>query len=182
MFQRSWTTAAASLAIAVSFLAAPGCRPAKPAEAEGVVPELKLEGVRFRVYRGDALRAFGDASTASLRRDSSELSARDLEATLPRDPTSVLITAPVGQGVLASRAFSASGGVTLTRGNDVARTPRARYVPSAGSSGLVVGEEPVVVEGKGYRLDGIGFTLDPTKGEIAVERNARLVAGLGGAR
>ncbi len=181
MFQRSWTRTAAAVALAVPLLIAPGCRAVQPGEAEGVVPELKLEGVRFRVYRGAALRTFGEAATASLRRDSSELSAKDLEAILPRAPAPVRIAAPVGEGVLSSRVFSAAGGVTVARGDDVARTARARYVPSPGG-GVVTGEDPVVVEGRGYRLDGIGFTLDPTKSEIAVPRDARLVAGLREAR
>jgi lipopolysaccharide export system protein LptC len=181
MFQRSWTRTVAPLALAVSFLATPGCQPAKPVEAQTVVPELKLEGVRFRVYRGDTLRAFGEARTASLRRDSTEVVASELEAVLPRNPAPVRVSAPAGEGVLSERVFSAEGGVTVARGQDVARTERARYV-SGPDGGHVEGDDPVVVEGKGYRLHGTGFTLDPDTGEIAVRGGARLVTGLGGAR
>jgi hypothetical protein len=131
------------------------------------------------VYRGGELRAFGSADRASLRRDSTEVSAQVLEAVLPRSTPPVRIVAPAGEGVLSARTFSASGGVTATRGEDAARTERAQYVPGP-DGGRVVGEDPVVVEGRSYRLDGTGFTLTPADGEIAVG-GGRLVAG-GGAR
>jgi lipopolysaccharide export system protein LptC len=179
MVQRFWMRAVAPLALAVSFLAAPGCRAAKPGEASAVVPELRLEGVTFRVYRGDALRAFGEARTASLRRDSTQVQASDLVATLPRTTAApVRITAPAAEGVLSDRLFSASGGIEVSRGDDVGRTERARFEP-AGASGLVTGDVPVVVEGRGYRLEGPGFTLDPASGDIAVRGGVSVVAGGG---
>ncbi|HET8538719.1 MAG TPA: hypothetical protein VFL83_02485 [Anaeromyxobacter sp.] len=170
------------MALVIPFLAAPGCRPAKPAEGQGLVPELKLQEVRFRVYRDDRLRAFGDAATVTFRRDSTELTARDVLATLPREPEPVRIAAPEGAGVASARVFTATGGVTVTRGDDVARTERARYAPSGDDgAALVTGDRPVTVEGKGYRLEGAGFTLDPARGEIALRGGARLVAGERGA-
>jgi lipopolysaccharide export system protein LptC len=150
-------------------------------EAAAVVPELKLEGVRFRIYGGSELRARGEAARATLRRDSTELTATDLEAVLTRSSPPVRITAPEGRGVLASRLFSASGGVTVTRGEDVARTDRARFVPGP-DGGRVVGEDPVVVEGRSYRLSGTGFTLRPASSEIEIGGRARLVAGEGSSR
>jgi hypothetical protein len=39
-----------------------------------------------------------------------------------------------------------------------------------------------VVEGKAYRLDGVGFTLDPASGDMVIGGGARLVAGDRGAR
>jgi lipopolysaccharide export system protein LptC len=176
MVQRFWKGMAVSLALAVS-LAAPGCRAPKPGEGSDVVPELKLEGVTFRVYRGDALRAFGEARTTSLRRDSTDLSARDLVATLPRAGAPVRITAPTGAGVVSQQVFSASGGITVSRGEDVARTERARFEPSA-AGGRVVGDAPVIVEGRGYQLEGPGFTLDPTSGDISIRGGVRVHAGL----
>jgi lipopolysaccharide export system protein LptC len=148
-----------------------------------LAPELKLEGVRFRVYRDDELRASGDAAIVTFRRDSSQLAAREVVAVLPRSPEPVRITAPAATGVASAREFEATGGVTVSRGDDVARTDRARYVPSRdGGAGLVTGDRPVVVEGKGYRLEGTGFTLDPARGDITVRGGARLVAGERGAR
>src|SRR5512140_1557470 len=180
MFQRSWTRAAVPLALAVS-LAGTACQRNKPVEAQAVAPELKLEGVRFRVYRGSELRATGDADRATLRRDSTAVTASQLEALLPQSAPPVRITAPAGQGSLGQRTFSASGGVTVTRGEDVARTERARFVPGPGG-GSVTGDDPVSVEGRSYRLTGRGFTVTPADAEITVGGGARLVAGQGAAR
>jgi lipopolysaccharide export system protein LptC len=169
--------AAALLALAALFAA--GCGSAVPRDQAAVPPELRLEGVRYRVYRGEVLRSFGEADTASLRRDSSELRASRLEAVLPRSPTPVHITAPTGDGSLASQVFHASGGVVVSRGDDAARTERARYQPGqGGQDDLVLGDDPVAVTGRGYKLTGKGFTLDPAAGTIVVRGGARLLAGL----
>jgi hypothetical protein len=84
--------------------------------------------------------------------------------------------------MLTARTFDASGGVVAERGGDTARTPSAHYEATGGKDGLVQGSEPVTVEGRAYRLDGHGFTLDPAAGRIAVGGGARLVAGLPEAR
>ena len=183
MFQRVCMMMRAYAPLAVAALAAAGCGGSRAPDALAVAPELKLEGVRFRIYRADALRAFGEAETASLRRDSSELRADRVEATLPRGATSVRLTAPVGKGSLLSRVFEATGGVVVSRGDDAARTERARYESGAGDAdGLVRGDDPVALAGRGYRLTGTGFTLDPAAGTIVVRGGASLVAGLPGAR
>jgi lipopolysaccharide export system protein LptC len=183
MFQRLWRRMAALVAAVICFGVAPGCRPARPGEAREVVPELKLEEVRFRVWRGAELRAYGEAHEASLRRDSSEVHARDLVAFLPHDPEPVRIAAPEGDGNLASQRFAVRGGVTVTRGEDVARTPSAAWAPDPGKTGGIVrGDQAVVVTGRGYRLEGTGFTLDPASGDLSVRGATRLDAGLPEAR
>jgi hypothetical protein len=184
MFQRVCMKMTPHAAVALALLAAAGCGGSARRDTQAVAPELKLDGVQFRIYRGDTLRAFGEAETASLRRDSSELRAQRLEATLPRGETPTKVTAPTGEGSLATRRFQATGGVVVSRGGDSARTDRARYEPSADGSGdgLVRGDDPVIVSGRDYQLTGTGFTLDPTVGTIVVRGGARLVAGLPGGR
>lgn len=177
MFQRPWMQVGALLAGALSVGVLSGCGPTKPVEAREVVPELKLEEVRFRVWRGTDLRVEGEAQRTSLRRDSTDLEAHDLLAVLPQGGEPVTIRAPRGQGVLSSRVFSADGGVTVERGTDLARTPSARYEP-IGEGGRVSGDEPLVLEGRGYRLQGTGFLLDPATGELDVRGQPRFVAGL----
>ena len=182
MFQRvcmRMSTPLPAALLTLAALAIAGCGDASPRDQAPVPPELKLDGVRFRIYRGDTLRAYGDAASASLRRDSSELRASGLEAVLPRSPLPVHITAPAGEGSLASQVFQASGGVVVSRGDDTARTERARYTPGqGGEDDLVQGEDPVTVTGRGYQLTGKGFTLDPAAGDIVVRGGARLLAGL----
>jgi lipopolysaccharide export system protein LptC len=172
-------------------IAAVGCGPSAGGESQAVVPELKLDDVRFRIYRGDALKTFGEAEGASLRRDSSDVRAEQLEATIPHRGQPVHVSAPRGEGSLLSRVFTVSGGVVATRGGDVARTPAARYEPASppqaplstpwrggGAEGLVRGDGPVVLEGDAYRLEGAGFTLDPAAGTIVVGGGAKLLAGI----
>src|SRR6266542_5531680 len=111
MFQRVCMRIPTYTLAALSVLATAGCQSAKVSDAQAVPPELKLEGVRFRMYRGDALRTFGDAATVSLRRDSSDIRAQQLDATVPRDGAPLRVAAPVGEGSLLSRVFEVSGGV-----------------------------------------------------------------------
>jgi lipopolysaccharide export system protein LptC len=162
---------------ALCAVGAVGCRSPKGSEARTVVPELKLEGVRFRVYREDTLRAFGVAEIATLRRDSSIVHAEQLEAIVPRGTAPLRLTAPAGEGSLVSRVFEVSGGILATRGDDAARTERARYEPGE-DGGIVRGQDPVVLEGPGYRMEGPGFVLDPSAGTIVMSGGARLIAGL----
>jgi lipopolysaccharide export system protein LptC len=177
MFQRICMPKTGLIAAVLCAATALGCQSGSPGERQEVVPELKLVGVRYRIWRGADLRAFGEAAEATLRRDSSELTALDLVANLPRQGEPVRITAPEGHGSLADRIFFAQGGVTLVQGADVAHTPSAEF-DSSPEGGLVRGSEPLVVEGRGYRLEGIGFTLDPTSGAMDVHGPARLLAGL----
>ncbi len=183
MVKRIWKRIAALLAGGVLFGPAMGCGPAKPREARQVVPQLELEDVHFRVFRDAALRARGEAARVTFRRDSSELQAQEVAATLfGSGPVPVRITAPEGHGVVSDRTFWASGGVIATRDDDVARTQAARFEPDAGDGGLVRGDDPVTVTGKGYRLQGKGFTLDPSTGTIVVVGHPRLVTGIEEAR
>jgi lipopolysaccharide export system protein LptC len=170
-------------AVSLCASALPGCRANRRPEAQQVPPELKLEDVRFRIYRGATLRASGDAAQATLRRDTTDVTVQDLVAILRRqDGGPVHVQAARGQGVLSSRRFEAEGGVVIERGEDVARTPSARYEPGDHGAGLVRGTEPITVEGPGYRLDGPRFTLDPATGDLTVEGGTRLLAGMGASR
>lgn len=169
----------ALLCAAVASGAPAGCGPARPSEAREVVPELKLEEVRYRLYRGDSVRLVGEARSVSYRRDTGEVRASDLGAhLLGGDGPPVEISAPVGEGRLDERTFTVRGGVRVVRGRDVARTESASWAPGGAGAGIVSGDQPVAIEGPGYRLDGTGFTLDPAAGEVTIRGEARLEAGL----
>jgi hypothetical protein len=183
MVWRFWKRTVIVAALAAAAIAGPGCRGSTQGEAQEVTPELELTGVRFRVFRGDTLRASGEAGQVTLRRDSTDLSATRLSAVLPAEGRGapLRISAAEGRGVARERRFSASGGVTVARGDDVARTASARFEPSP-AGGSVLGDAAVVVEGEGYRLSGPGFELDPQRGVITIRGGARLEAGLAGTR
>ena len=162
MFKRPWTTVWV-LAIACAFTA---CRSSQETEHAAVAPELKLEGVHFRVWRGAALRASGEARQVTLRRDTGEATAEDLRAELPAAGEPVEIKAPTASGRLSSQEFTAQGGVVVTHGTERATTERARYLPGPSGRGLVLGDDPVVVERGALHLSGVGFSFDPASGEL----------------
>lgn len=151
-------------AVALSLL--PACRSSQKMGSTAVAPELKLERVRFRVWRGDALRARGEARQVTVRRDTSHATAVDLHAELPARGEPVVITAPTVQGDLSAQVFTAQGGVVVTHAGERAVTNRARYEPGPSGKGLVTGEDPVVVERGNLVLHGVGFTFEPQVGDL----------------
>ena len=184
MFQRFCMRMTCHLLAALSVLAAAGL-PGRCAvrERHAVAPELKLEGVRFRVYRGDALRAVGEADGHSLRRDSSELraaepSTRRCRATAPRSGS----PPRAGEGSLLSRVFEASGRRGRSRrGDDVARTERARYEPARRRRWSAATSRSSCRAGDTGSTARASPSTPPT-GTIVVRGGARLVAGLPEAR
>jgi hypothetical protein len=163
MFKRPWTTV---LVVAVACFAFTACRSGQETEHAAVAPELKLEGVHFRVWRGAVLRASGEARLVTLRRDTNEVTAQDLRAELPAAGQPVELEAPSASGVLSSQEFTAQGGVVVTHGGERASTDRARYLPGPSGKGLVLGDDPVVVERGALHLSGVGFSFDPASGEL----------------
>lgn len=161
-------------AVSIAALSIVGCDAAGPV-ATPRPPEVALEGVQFRAWRGAELAASGTAARAVYHRDSGQVEASDARVTLPRPGTPDLeVAAPALHGDLPARTWKVSGGVVLTRGDASARTPSARW---AEADGLVRGDEEVVLSGPGYRLAGPSFTADPRTGDVDVRGGVRLVAG-----
>jgi hypothetical protein len=151
-------------AIALALL--PACRSSQNMGSTAVPPELKLERVHFRVWRGDALRARGEARQVNVRRDTGHATASDVRAELPARDQPVIITAPSVEGDLDRQVFLALGGVVVTHAGERAVTDRARYEPGPSGQGLVTGQDPVVVERGNMRADGVGFTFVPQTGDL----------------
>ena len=133
-----------------------------------MAPELKLERVRFRVWRGDVLQARGEARQVTLRRDSGQLAAEDVRVELPSRGRPVVVTAPTAQGLLGSQRYTVEGGVEVTRGEERAVTERAAWAPGPSGQGPVTGEDPVTLERGDLRLEGVGFTFDPRTGDLQI--------------
>lgn len=161
-------------ACAASILFLSGCNGGEPS-TRPPPPEVTLERVAFRAWRGPELRASGTADRVVYRKDSGEVIAEGAHATVPRPGVPDLsVSAPELQGDLGTRTWKARGGVVMTRGDATARTPSARW---AESDGIVRGDEPMVVTGPGYRLAGPAFSADPTTGNVEIRGGVRLVAG-----
>jgi hypothetical protein len=168
--------------LAASIAGAAACAPPRTAEERSAAPELRLDGVRFRLFRGGAQTATGTASVVTYLRDTTAMKVTDLAMHLRDRGEEVVLTAPAGEGIVSARTFAASGGLLAVRGTDNAATESARFDPTMGSTGLVFGDAPVELWGRAYRLRGNGFTLDPTVREIVLRGGTRLVAGQSGGR
>jgi len=149
-----------------------GCR-ARDVVQERARPEMRLENVHFRSYRGPTLSSFGEAASLVYDRETGDFVAGEAKVVLtPEGAKEVHLSAPTLVGNVPSRAYVGRGGVLMDRGTDSARTETARY----GADGIVRGDEPIVLLGPGYRLSGPSFTLDPKDGMLVVKGGARLVA------
>jgi lipopolysaccharide export system protein LptC len=147
-----------------------------------VPPELTFDKLEFRVYRGPELTATGTARRATFRRETSDMTAEALSVQFPAraGQRPARVDAVKATGNLRERRFQGEGGLRAEQGGQVATTSQARY---AASDGLVRGDQPVEVNGGGYRLTGPGFTLDPRDQVIDVGNGAQVVTGPGvGAR
>jgi lipopolysaccharide export system protein LptC len=151
---------------AIALALVPACRSSQQTGSTAVAPELKLERVRFRVWRGDVLRVRGEARKVTIRRDTSHADASDLQAELPARDQPVTITARSAEGDLSAQVFTGEGGVVVTHAGERAVTDRARYEPGPSGKGLVTGRDPVIVERGNTRADGVGFTFEPETGEL----------------
>jgi hypothetical protein len=164
MFKRGWTIAPVAVAVLLAFLSA--CKSSQKSGSTAVAPELKLERVHFRVWRGDVLRARGEARQVDIRRDTNHAIGSDVRAELAAKDEPVLVSAPSVEGDLSSQAYTGTGGVVVTHAGERAATERARYEPGPTGQGLVTGQDPVVVYRGNLRLEGVGFTFEPQLGDL----------------
>lgn len=155
-------------------LAAAGCGGARGPDLQEVPPGVAFEEMSFRAFRGNGPPVSGEASRASLRRDTTALEAEGLRVRLPGRPgeADILLAAPAGRGNLREHWLEVRGGTVLTQGALRCETEGARY----GADGLVRGEQPVQIRGPGFSLAGPGFLLDPRAGSVRIQGGGTLDA------
>jgi hypothetical protein len=151
----------------------------RPQGSDDVPPELTFETVTYRVYRGAALSVYGTADRATLRRDTSDVTAQRIEARFPGTESrpAARVTAAQGTGNVKARRFVASGGVRGEQAGQVAITEEARYTAE---EGVVRGDRPIQVQrSRRFTARGPGFVLDPRDQVLRIEGGASVVAGEG---
>jgi lipopolysaccharide export system protein LptC len=158
---------------------AAGCRPAGPVGERQVIPELTMDGVEFQIDRGGVTTATGQAERLTYRRDTTDVAAVDLSMDLTTPTGQIRFTAPAGSGHLLDQRYRVTGGIRATRGSDVATTPSATARPGPDGNLAIHGDQPVQIEGTGYRLNGTGFDVQPGTGDFVVRGQPHLVTGLG---
>ncbi|BDG09920.1 hypothetical protein [Anaeromyxobacter paludicola] len=146
-----------------------------------MTPEVKLEGLSFRVFRGAELEVSGTARSATWERGSAGLSAEQVVAHFPPSEgrPAASVTAARMTGSLRTHDFAATGGLVASQGAERIESPSGRY---SSRTGFLSGDEQVEVFGKGYQLSGKGYALDPTTRALTIGGRAHLVAGEGGSR
>jgi hypothetical protein len=159
-----------------------GCGPIRGQEAEQMTPQLVFEDFRFHVYRGSDLRATGRAREVGYRRDTADVTARDIELYMPQMGTNPAFNLKSGQGEGNARRqeFLAGGGLQLTTvDGQVVETAEARYLEA---EGLIRGDHPVFIRGPSFGLRGDRFYIEPKTGIVTVQGNLALVARTPGRR
>jgi hypothetical protein len=147
------------------------CPAEPPPAAAGVGPELELEGVGLRFFRGSELRAVGRSRTAAMERESGELKAEEIRLRLL--PTAsrqeVAMSAASGAGNIRSQEAEFWGAVRVKQaGGPEGATERAHLF---GREHRATGTQPVELAGEGYRVHAEGgFSMelsDPGKLDLA---------------
>jgi hypothetical protein len=150
---RSW--------LAITGVIALGCAGAPPPDVGVGPPELVLDGVTFRFFRDEALRAVGQAAGATFRRDTGDLVARkatvnirDPKQSGPKDLGAERVAGNVrsGQGIAEGGVWGRDEqGTTFT-------TESCRF---DGKAQTAEGEKPVRIDGEGLRMENpSGFAMD----------------------
>jgi hypothetical protein len=142
-----------------------------PPVQEETSPEIQLEGVGVRFFRGNELRAVARAAHATFRRGNGDLAAQSvrLRFLAASDRPEIEVAAREADGNLHSQEAQAKGGVRI------AETAGAAGVTEAASldakARRVSGTLPVDLVGQGYRIRAEkGFVLDfSTPGALALQ-------------
>lgn len=163
-------TYACLAAIALCALASCAEPPPPPADAGEPPPEVELEGVGLRLFKGETLRSTGTARAATFQRTSGEVTAQRIRLRFHgvQKDGDARLEAGSGRGDIRTQLAELSSGVRL-RGADGTRgfTPRA-FID--GNTEQATGVEPVEIAGDHVRSRAIyGFTLDfATPGSLSL--------------
>jgi hypothetical protein len=141
-----------------------------------VAPEVRFENLRFEVFRGATVEASGAVAHARMRRDTSAVTAGQLDVHFPPEPgrDAARLEAARATGNASERWLQLEDGVLLRQADERVETQRARL---DGRDRHVRGDAPVTVRGRGYVLTGPGFVLDPDDRTVRIDHGARLRAG-----
>lgn len=163
MNSRTWTAAGA-------LLLAAACTARAPADTGRGPPELVLEGVGFKFFRGSELTTIGHARAASFRSDTGDLATEKLKLRFLRPgEDDVILEAGRTAGNVHTRQADAEKGVYLVDAQGtVARTERGHI---DGTRREASGTDPVEVTGPSFRSQAAGgFTLELTGSRTLVFR------------
>lgn len=146
-----------------------GCTTGAPASPEEPpAPDVRMEQVTMRQYRGATLEVSVTAPRFELMRDTGDFTMR--EATVRLLPQGVTVTAPVLDGNLGAQTLEGRGGLVLEGADGVTgRAERARYERQAGPDGVASSDAGVHLEAGPLTLDASGFRADFATGRAVFD-------------
>jgi hypothetical protein len=146
------------------FGALPACAGGPPVDLGEAPPEIQLEGVGFKFFRENELRAVGKASHATFMRDTGDGSAQSVRMRLlasadATDRSEVELAAREIHGNIRTQQVAAQGGVRIAEAGGAAGVTNTASLD--GPAHLVTGKDPVDISGVGYHVHSDrGFRLD----------------------
>lgn len=148
-------------AVLVGSCTAWGCIARPPSDIGEAPPEILLEGVGFKFFRGTDLRAVGRASQATFLRDTGDGMAQNVRMRLladPERPEIEIVTSNVTGNVRTQQA-TATGGVRAAEAGGAAGLTATARLDGVGRS--ATGDDPVDIAGAGYHVHADkGFLLN----------------------
>ena len=153
MKSRTWTALGLALALA-------GCTAQAPADTGKAPPELVLQGVGFKFFRGSELTTVGHARSASFRSDTGDLGANRVKLRFLRPPENdMILEAGTASGNIRTKQADAENGVLLVDAEGT--TVRTTKSHIDGNTRLATATDPVEVTGAGFRSQASGgFALE----------------------
>jgi len=130
------------------------CASPTPGDFGEAPPEILLEGVGFKFFRENELRAVGKATQATFMRDTADGSAQSVRMRFlaTTDRSEVELTAHEVHGNIRTQQAEATGGVRIAEaGGAIGTTESAKL---DGPARRVTGEKPVDIVGAGFRVHG----------------------------
>ncbi len=132
--------------------------PANPAAAPASRPDIVLHGVTLRSYKGSERSVTAKMPSLSLQRESTNLTAEAVTATLASG--SVITAATVSGNANEGRLLGLNGVTLLAAGGVSGHAPSATYEKTLGPQGGAHGEAGVHLEHPSFTLDATSFTAD----------------------
>jgi len=150
---RTWALAVLSVGLA-------GCggpRPSAPSADDA--PELLLEGVRFKTFRGSELKAIGRARASTFRRSTGDVTGNRVQLSFPNAQDGGLeAQGGSAKGNIHTQLADVGGGVRVTDSEGRVATTARCHVDARAQ--LATGTDPVAVTGGTFRQDAqSGFEL-----------------------
>lgn len=146
-----------------------GCEKPAPAPHGPQPPDIQMDRVTMKQFRGSQTRVTVTAPHLEMMRGSGDFSMTD--ATVRLEAQGLTVQAPRVMGNASSGVLEGSGGLTLQTSDGVTgTTERARFDKARGAEGGATSDAGVHLEHPDFTLDAKGFEVDFASGKATFEQ------------